>query len=338
MMKLIFSIFIAILALILINIIAPVQSNNHSHNHSQNISEKGLEVYSSPSTQYLPYFLKDGVKEFHLTASHFYWKISDEKAIEVYGFNNQIPGPIIRANKGDRIRIVVKNDLPENLTVHWHGLNVPNKMDGVPFITQEPIKPGESFVYEFDLNQSGTYIYHTHHKVRDLIDMGLSGPIIIDDPDKKTMYDLEYLIFLDDWSIDENGNNLALRDEGNRNYNYWTINGKIFPYTPVFKVFSGDRVLFRIINIGNSNVPLHFHGPHFRVIEMQGTSVENLNLTLDTIDLAPAYRYAIEIKAENPGDWMIHSHNVHQASKGLMAVYSYPQGERPLAEYAKHIH
>lgn len=304
-------------------------------------NSENLPVYSV-GMKYLPYKVdENGTKVFELIANHFRWKILKNFSIEVYGFNNQIPGPAIRVFKGDRVRLIVHNNLTEPITVHFHGLNVPNEMDGVPFLTQEPIMPGKSFTYEFTVNQSGSFIYHTHFNVSKQLDMGLSGPLIVED-ENSLNYSKEVIMFLDDFSVDEKGNNNAKNvAPADRKYNYFTINGKAFPDTEIIKVFTNDTVLFRFINIGNSNVPFHFHGLPVKIIREDSNYVGDKNLYRDAIDIAPGQRYDVEFRAINKGNWLIHSHDAKQIVNdgkypgGIITVIVFLDGKRPSSNYGQ---
>jgi FtsP/CotA-like multicopper oxidase with cupredoxin domain len=130
-----------------------------------------------PDLEKLPSQMKDGVKEFHLVAQHVRREILPGTTFDFWGYNGSMPGPLIEAVEGDRVRIVVHNELPEATTVHWHGLELPNAMDGVPGLTQDPIPPGGKFLYEFDLHQNGTFFYHSHGGMQEI--MGMSGLFVI---------------------------------------------------------------------------------------------------------------------------------------------------------------
>jgi FtsP/CotA-like multicopper oxidase with cupredoxin domain len=141
-----------------------------------------------------------GVREIHLEARELTWELAPGKAIKAMAYNRRIPGPEIRVKEGERVRIVLRNALAEPTTIHWHGVDVPNAMDGVPDVTQKPVRPGETFVYEFEARPAGTRWYHTHFREHHQMDLGLVAPLIIEPADKEPFpFDREYTLVLDDW-------------------------------------------------------------------------------------------------------------------------------------------
>ena len=212
----------------------------------------------------------DGVKVFNLTVDEIDWEVEPGKIVAARGYNGAVPGPILRATEGDRVRIVVQNNLTESTTVHWHGLYVPNNMDGVPYINQDPIKSGTSFTYEFTLRNSGTHMYHSHHNSLDQVNRGLLGAFIVDpkDPSEYPAYDREYIMVLNDLTLG------------------FTINGKSFPATDAVVAKKGERVLIRYMNEGVMNHPMHLHGMPQTVIAKDGWPLTSPQ-KCDTVDVAP---------------------------------------------------
>lgn len=279
----------------------------------------------SQGIEKLSFIEKDGVKEFRLNAEPVQWEYSKGKYVLAWGYNGQVPGPEIRVTEGDNVRIIFTNNLPKPTTIHWHGLEIPNSQDGIPGITQEPIQPGESFTYEFTAKPSGTRFYHTHGSGRgdeaEQLDMGLSGAFIIE-PKNKLQYDREYTLILDEWNT---MNHMSGEDMGHMEYNLFTINGKAFPDTEQLKVKQGERVLVRFINAGTSTThPMHLHGQSFKIVATDGNPVPaGLELTKDTLNIAPGERYDIEINTTNPGAWIIHCHELHHADMGMVIPFVY---------------
>ncbi|MBI4173206.1 MAG: multicopper oxidase domain-containing protein, partial [Candidatus Aenigmarchaeota archaeon] len=222
-------------------------------------------------TEQLGFEVKDGVKEFKLSAEPIRWEYADGQWLTAWGYNGQVPGPAIRVKEGDKVRIVFTNKLPKATTIHWHGIDVPSNMDGVPGVSQLPIMPNETFTYEFVAKPAGTRFYHTHGSSHEdeaqQLDMGLSGAFIIE-PAAAQTYDKEYTFVLDEWEVMPNNVNAAMLSNiggdmlaHSMNYNLFTINGKAFPDTEPIAVQSGDRILVRLINAGSSAThPMHLHG------------------------------------------------------------------------------
>ena len=146
---------------------------------------------------------KRQVKQFMFTASPVQVNLGAGSDFTAWTYNGQVPGPEIRVREGEIIRVILKNELPEGTTIHWHGVPVPNKMDGVPFVTQKSVMPGETFVYEFEAKPAGSYIYHSH--VHYQLDQGLYGALIIEPSRSQEQYDREYVLTLEDWVMKDGG-------------------------------------------------------------------------------------------------------------------------------------
>ena len=134
-------------------------------------------LVQTPDVPQLPWRIVDGAKEFHLVAEPVRRRLMPGREIQVWGYNGSCPGPTIQVNQGDRVRIVFENRLPESTSIHWHGLEIPVEMDGMPYISQAPVPPGGTFVYEFVLHQAGTFFYHSHGAMQEM--MGMIGMFVI---------------------------------------------------------------------------------------------------------------------------------------------------------------
>lgn len=261
--------------------------------------------------------IEGGVKVFDLDASVVRWNILPDVQVEGYAFNRQIPGPRLRVTEGDRVRIRVTNHLPETTTVHWHGLIVPNDMDGPARIVQRPVKTGESFTYEFTTEQSGTYFYHSHDKVDRQQALGLYGALIIDPkpPATAPAADHEYVIQLQEWLKREGLTYPAMQMEGGMP-NYFTINGKAFPATDSVKMKVGETIKLRFVGSNNNFVhPMHVHGGPFTVVARDGNVLpESARFQADTVNVGPGQRYDVIWKAAKPGKWLVHCHIPHHTT------------------------
>jgi len=226
----------------------------------------------------------------------------------VWAFNSRLPGPTLRARRGDRLRITVDNGLAENTTVHWHGIRLPHEMDGVPGLTQPPIKPGERFVYEFELPDAGSYWYHPHANSAEQVGRGLSGPLIIDEPEDANLnngFDRDLVWLLDDWRLDRaatiqpfgNGHDMT---HGGRLGNTVTINGKL---PEPLAVRTGERLRLRLLNAANArHFALQFEDHTPLVIALDGQTVEPFTPEDNRIIIAPAQRVDILLDASaKPG-------------------------------------
>ncbi|MFY9228282.1 MAG: copper oxidase [Candidatus Microsaccharimonas sp.] len=283
----------------------------------------------------------NGTKYFTLNAEPVRWEYQKGKSIVAWAFNGQVPGPEIRVTEGDKVVITFNNKLPKGTTIHWHGLDLPNNMDGVPGITQEVVKAGESFTYEFTATPAGTRFYHTHGSMMgdeaQQSDMGLSGAFIVE-PKGYQKPDKEYTVVLDDWQKGEGSFNKAMTDmnmEGmamNMDYNLFTMNGLAFPDTKNMEVKKGDKVRIRLINASASTThPMHLHGQQFKITATDGNPVpEAAQLTRNVVTLNPGETYDIEFTASNEGVWAFHCHELHHADAGMMTLLKYEGFNLPI--------
>jgi FtsP/CotA-like multicopper oxidase with cupredoxin domain len=237
--------------------------------------------------------LINGVKVFELTSAPVRWEVSPGQFVDAFAYNGQIPGPELRVKQGDRIRIVFHNALGEASSVHFHGLTVPNAMDGVPFLTQPPVQPGGTFVYTFKVvDNPGTYMYHSHENAVVQVPKGLLGSFVIEPP--KRSWDQETTLVLGDGDLG------------------FTINAKGFPATSPIVAKRGSRVLIRFMNAGQLLHPMHLHGFHFTVIARDGRPVGS-PYDLDTLVVAPGERYDVVFTANQLGAWAFHCHILSHA-------------------------
>jgi FtsP/CotA-like multicopper oxidase with cupredoxin domain len=263
--------------------------------------------------------MEDGVKVFDLNASVIKWNILPDEQVMAYAFNRQVPGPRIRVTQGDRVRINVTNDLPESTTVHWHGLVLPNEMDGPANITQDPIEPGGSFTYEFTAGQQGTYFYHSHDAPDRQEALGMYGALIVDPADESVDaaydYDKEYTIQLQEWLEREGYTYPAMLMEGALP-NYFTINGKSYPETETIAMKVGEKLRVRFIGSNNNFVhPMHIHGGPFEIVQTDGNPVpEAAQIEKDTVNVGPGERYDVIWEARRPGKWLLHCHIPHHTT------------------------
>ena len=231
------------------------------------------------------------------------------KEARLWGYNGSMPGPTIETIEGDRVRVILKNELPEPTTIHWHGLEVPNAMDGAGGVTQPPVPPGGTFVYEFTLHQVGTYMYHTGFNMMKQDGMGLGGFFVIHPRKSLHRIDKDFAIMLQAFAL-LSGNdrpNLVTMD-----FNWFTFNGKVAPDIEVMTVRQGDRVRIRFGNLTMSSHPIHIHGHTWRVVGTEGGPVpDSAQWPGNTINVPPGTTRDVEFVASNPGVWRLHCHKLH---------------------------
>jgi len=261
--------------------------------------------------------IENGVKVFDIKAEIIRWNILPDVAVEAYAYNRQVPGPRLQVTEGDHVRINFRNALPESSTIHWHGLILPNEMDGPAKVTQDPVPPGGSYTYEFDVGQSGTYFYHSHDHPDRQQALGLYGALLIAPKDSaaEVRADLDYTIQLQEWLKREWLTYPAMLMEGALP-NYFMINGKAYPSTDTVAMKVGQTIKIRFIGTNNNFVhPMHVHGGPFEVVAVDGVNLkDSARYQADTVNVGPGQRYDVIWTARKPGKWLVHCHIPHHTA------------------------
>jgi len=281
------------------------------------VSSGGNVLVQTPDVPKLPWTMEGDVKVFRLTAEVVKTRINPMKEIYAWGYNGSVPGPTIEVNEGDRVRILFQNNLPEASTVHWHGLEVPLKMDGVPFISQPLVEPGGTFTYEFTLYQNGTFFYHSHMAMQEM--MGMIGFFIIHPKEHYAPHcHKDFGLILQEWALLPNNpvpNSLAME------FNWLTLNGKAGPATTPLIVKQGERVRIRFVNLGMDHHPMHLHGNQFYVTGTEGGRIpESRWFRENTVLVGVAQARNIEFDAVYPGEWMLHCHLPHHMMNQMVSM------------------
>ncbi|MBN8291848.1 copper oxidase [Rhodobacter sp. NTK016B] len=265
----------------------------------------------------LPFRMKDNVKEFHLIAEPVERELSEDTVARLWGYNGSSTGPTIEAVEGDRVRIFVTNRLPEHTSVHWHGLILPSGMDGVSGLSHPGIPPGKTFVYEFDLTKSGTFMYHPHADEMVQMAMGMMGLFIVHPRDPAFMpVDRDFAFLLN--AFDLNPGAHVPRVMTMTDFNIWCWNSRIFPDIDPLVVRQGDRVRVRVGNLTMTNHPIHMHGYDFEVTGTDGGWVPPAARWPEvSIDIPVGAMRAYEFDAIHPGDWAIHCHKSHHTMNAM---------------------
>ena len=295
----------------------PAADVTHTH-LSPAHSKSGRTSVITPNGTSLPYRMENGVKVFHLTAEPVKREFLDRSpdgadgfTVNCWGYNGMTPGPTIEAFEGDRERIYVTNKLPEGTSIHWHGLILPNGMDGVTGLTQPKIAPGETFAYEFMLKQTGTLMYHPHFDEMTQIALGMHGFFIIHPREASVRrVDRDFAIFLNEWFLKPG---TATPDPTVMlDFNVFTFNSRVFPGTDPMLVRIGDRVRIRIANLTMDSHPMHIHGHRFFVTGTDaGPIQQSAWIPENTVNVPVGTTRDIELVADNPGDWAFHCHKSH---------------------------
>ncbi|MCL4440940.1 MAG: multicopper oxidase domain-containing protein, partial [Firmicutes bacterium] len=280
----------------------------------------------TPDVPNLPFILRNGIKYFQLVAEPVQREILRGLFIKGWGYNGSIPGPTIQVYPGDYVYIRVYNRLPEATSIHWHGLDVPNVMDGVPDVEPSPkIEPNCYFDYHFKIiNPPGTHMYHTHHGTAKQEMMGLGGAFIILEPEEyKSNIHRDYFIMLQEFRVKglkegEIKPGVYDVDPYAHDFNFSTMNCRSFPFTTPLHVNYGDNVRIRLGNIVEKAHPIHIHGHQFAVTAADGNKIPYHNQMLkNTVLVASGETWDIEFAANNPGIWPFHCHIPHHMSNNF---------------------
>jgi len=265
----------------------------------------------------LPWRMNGEWKEFHLVAEAVEREIAPGMTAKLWGYNGQTPGPTLEAVEGDKVRIFVTNKLPEHTSVHWHGMLVPNGMDGVGGLNQPHIPVGKTFVYEFVLNRSGSFMYHPHSDEMVQMAMGMMGTFVVHPKDQAfRRVDRDFAFIMSSYRFDP-GTSLPKVAEMT-DFNIWTFNARVFPGIDVMPVRLGERVRIRVANLTMTNHPIHLHGHHFKVGCTDGGWVPGSAQSPEaTVDVPVGSVRAIEFVADAPGDWAFHCHKSHHTMNAM---------------------
>ncbi len=267
----------------------------------------------TPNGTLLPWKIVNGVKIYHLVAEEIWHEFAPGMKGKCWGYNGQVHGPTIEAVEGDRIRVYVTNNLIAPTTVHWHGVFLPNGMDGVGGLTQPAIKPGQTFKYEWTVRQSGTFMYHSHHDEMTQMAMGMMGMMIFHPRHQPPEYqvDRDFAIMLSEWRLDPG----TFRPNPNemKDFNVLTMNARCFPGTDPLVAKLGDRIRIRLGNLSAmDHHSIHLHGHYFKVAATNGGRLPVSAQWPETTVLVPVGSTRdIEFIASENGDWPLHCHMTH---------------------------
>ena len=245
----------------------------------------------------------DGYKVFSLTAKVIPWEVEVGKFVDGWSYNGLIPGPVMHANVGDKIRIVLKNELPESTSLHLHGVRVPNAMDGVDPYTQKPIEPGATFTYEWTAEEPSVGMYHSHHNAQVQVPNGLAGAILIGDWKTMAMAAAGGRTH-DANKVAEQEVVMVLNDSGTIGL---SLNGKSFPATAPYSLAIGETMVVHYYNEGSMTHPMHLHQPSGLVVAKDGKVLES-PFWADTLNVAPGERWTVVYTPKDAGVWAWHCH------------------------------
>ncbi len=274
-----------------------------------------------------PFRMVGEVKEIHLVAEEISHELAPGCVIKCWGYNGRTPGPTLELVEGDKVRVLVENKLGEATSIHWHGLLVPNGMDGVGGVTQPHIAPGETWAYELTLGQHGTFMYHPHVDETVQMAVGMMGMIVVHPkrPPPGPKVDRDYAVMLHEWAVHPGTyrpDPAVMLD-----FNVFTFNAKVFPAIPPLVVRTGQRVRLRLGNLSMDDHPIHMHGANFQVTGTDGGAVPDSARFPETTVLVPVGATRdLEWVARLPGDWPLHCHKSHHAMGAMGHQLPNPMG------------
>jgi FtsP/CotA-like multicopper oxidase with cupredoxin domain len=299
--------------------------------HAPGLPGKDYVSVVTPNGVALPFKIVGGAKVFHLVAEEVAHAFDPGLRANCWGFNGRVNSTVIEAVEGERVRIYVTNRLPVATSVHWHGVYLPNGMDGVGGLTQPHIKPGETVKYEWTLRQHGTQMFHSHHDEMTQMGMGMIGMFIIHPRTSAPEYrvDRDFALLLSEWTIEAGTarpNTLKMND-----FNVLTINGKVFPSTAPLVCKTGDKVRIRLGNLGAmDHHPMHIHGYHFRITATDGGDIPlSAQWPESTVVVGVGQTRNIEFIADAPGDWAFHCHMTHHVMNQMGHQFPNMVGVKP---------
>jgi FtsP/CotA-like multicopper oxidase with cupredoxin domain len=265
----------------------------------------------------LPWRMRDGWKEFHLVAEPVVRELAPGMKANLWGYNGQSPGPTIECVEGDKVRFFVTNKLPEHTTIHWHGILLPSGMDGVGGLTQKQIPVGKTYVYEFVMKKSGTFMYHPHADEMTQMAMGMMGFLVVHPKNPAFMrVDRDFVFLINAYDVDPG----AATPKVNTmlDFNLWSWNSRVFPGIDHLVVRKGDKVRVRMGNLTMTNHPIHMHGYDFKVSCTDGGWVRPEAAWPEvTIDVPVGAMRAFDFVADAPGDWAFHCHKSHHTMNAM---------------------
>ncbi len=276
------------------------------------VAPGGQIAVTTPNGSTLPWKVVGGVKVGHLVAMPVKHTFAPGLDVEAWGYNGGTPGPTIEAVEGDRVRLYVTNRLPEATSVHWHGVILPNGLDGVSGLNQRPIAPGETFAYEFTLKYPGTFMYHPHFDEMTQMALGMMGMFIVHPRRPRgPRVDRDFALMTHEWKVPVG----TRRPDPNAmsDFNLLTFNSKAFPATEPLVVGTGERVRIRLGNLSPmDHHPIHLHGLAFELTATDGGYVPESARYPETTVLVPVgSTRVIEFTPTEPGDWAMHCHMTH---------------------------
>ncbi|WP_026074160.1 multicopper oxidase domain-containing protein [Brevibacillus massiliensis] len=343
----------------------PPNPKEHDMAHPASAAPQGDQAKPVSASEDLAQHVLTG-NTFTLTAKESTLRLDDNTVKEVWTYNGTVPGPELRVKQGETIQVVLKNELPEPVTIHWHGLPVTNSMDGIPGVTQNAVKPGESFTYQFKADVRGTYWYHSHQNGVVQVDKGLYGSLVVEPSDPQPV-DKDYTLVLDEWLKDDsmaeihggghagmnlsNGNpdggHQAMDMGHSRNghsgmnmgspempmsdaemmplmYTIFSANGKTGSAIQPLMVKEGDKVRIRLVNAGFLSHKLNLQGHEFKIVATDGQPINHPPLVSgQLLNIAPGERYDIEFTANNPGSWLLEERSSNPGAKSLTVPIVY---------------
>lgn len=299
------------------------------------------------------------IKEFHLVAKEAQWELSPGTTVAALSYNGQVPGPVVRVQEGDPVRIILHNQLNVPTSLYFHGLSLPHAVDGLPRRQSGLLGPGETYAYQFIANRAGTIWYHPQVIHADQVFAGLSGVLVVEPRSAARPYTRDYVMVIEQWDVQpreqspaggrgkrgdkekepaggaerpvSNAVSNGSMHKAPHSVTYFTVNGKTAPAIAPIEVKKGDRIRLRIVNASQQICPLFLTGHRFEIIATNGSEAGEINPRRDTVTMQPGDRYDLEFVADNPGIWSLSSLLVSQTTN----EGKFPGGIACIVRYAE---
>lgn len=317
------------------------------HHGAQTAPADAVHDPNSPPTRGDPYFTETGpvhengavVWSYKLVITEQKVHLANGAVYKVWAYGDRIPGPTLRAGEGDRVRVQVENETSSSHTIHFHGLFVTEKMDGVPPMSPA-ISPGESFTYEFIARPAGTHFYHCHVDSNEHLNRGMSGAFIVEPRVPEPHVDQDLVLMLAEWNSKYAQEGHPGSPQDVYTTDIFTFNARSFPYTSKIHARVGDIIRLRLINVGSQSHSIHLHGHSFLVTHKDGKPLPE-PLEMDTVPVSPGERVDLVFPASTEGEWPIHCHTpAHQTNAGVypggMMLHLVVAGAQGSAAYGSH--
>lgn len=271
------------------------------------------------------------LKEFQLQCKEAAWELCPGRSVSALTYNNRTPGPDIRVQEGDRVQVTVQNQMKISTSLYFHGMILPQSVNGLPRKGGGLVGPGESYTFEFIASNPGTYWYHPQVTHAEQLSRGLCGVMVVEPRSVPKTWERDYVLVLGQWTVGDKRVDATGKPISAKTYPLFLANGKSAPAIPPLEVRRGERIRLRVVNAAQQSCPLMMTGHRFEVVAANGSESTEPHTVRDTVTIQPGERMDLEFTADNPGVWSLSSMVPSQSSDngvfpgGLAIVVRYPE-------------